>query len=258
MRQGIAWLSGSFSTLILIQTLHASNQVFDTTKASLNNAQLNTKKIVTISLGHSSLQTGKKTTLTLLPPFQNHYTLDNSHETSSTIGLFVGVERNINTALVLQWGIEGYAISPIEVSGSIWQFALPEYNNFDYQYKISHRRLLAKTKLLTTSNTAIRPYVSGNIGIAFNKAKTYEEFPKIPEASPMTPFENKQSNTFTYGIGAGTDLTINEHSRVGLGYEFDDLGKVSLNPSPDQATTQTLKINHLYSHQIQVQFTFLI
>ena len=65
-------------------------------------------------------------------------------------------------------------------------------------------------------------------------------------------------NSFSWGVGVGIDARLNRHIRAGIGYEFSDLGKASLGPTPAALTTQTLSLAHIYANQLRIQFSFLI
>jgi len=56
----------------------------------------------------------------------------------------------------------------------------------------------------------------------------------------------------------GADYNINPHMRLGLGYQFLDLGKASLGPAFGATSTQTLNLPHLYVNQLRFQFTTLV
>ena len=73
----------------------------------------------------------------------------------------------------------------------------------------------------------------------------------------MTPFTNHKQSSFAWGLGAGVDYNLNRHIRAGIGYQFADLGAVSLGITPAESTTQTLGLSHLYTNQLRFQFTFL-
>lgn len=53
-------------------------------------------------------------------------------------------------------------------------------------------------------------------------------------------------------------LCINSHMRIGVGYQFADLGSASLGPTLDATTTETLVLSHLYTNQLRFQLTYLV
>ena len=174
------------------------------------------------------------------------------------MGLAVGVGRGITEQLSWQLGLSGYFNTAIQSDGHVWRFALPEYDNFIYDYQIQSKRLMATGKLLGTVKQTIHPYVSGELGAGFNHASTYREMPLIFEEVPMAPFSNHTQTSFAWGLGVGVDVDINEKLRLGLGYQFADLGKASLGRSSAQLSQQTISLPHLYSQEIRFQLTAFI
>jgi opacity protein-like surface antigen len=218
------------------------------------------RALITLTAGPDFVQKGQAQTLTLLPPYQNHYTTTNSTQSVFDGGVFVGIEKTLNERFGLQLGVSGYWDSNITPSGDVWQFALPEFDNLSYNYRIEHARVMASSKLLTSLKQypAIHPYLSGELGVAFNKASNYQETPLIENLPPMAPFANQTQNSFSYGVGLGVDYSVTQHVRLGVGYQFADLGKASLGASPDAATAQSLSTSHLYTNQLRFQLTALL
>ncbi len=208
--------------------------------------------------GPEYTHTGRSQTLSLLSPFFNHYTDDTSYQINGLLGFGVGVEGILTEQLSWQLGLSGYFSTEGTSHGRVWQFALPEFENFVYRYSVQSKQLMATGKLLSTMAGHFHPYVSGELGAGFNRARGYSETPLIVEAVPMAPFDNHTKTSFSWGIGVGLDVDIDKTSRLGIGYQFSDLGSARLGLSPAQQSTQSLSISHLYSHQIRFQLTALI
>ena len=68
-----------------------------------------------------------------------------------------------------------YGETQIITDGHVWQFALLEFDNFIYHYRIQTKRLMVTSKLLTTVKQLFHPYVAGEIGAGFNHASAYNE-----------------------------------------------------------------------------------
>lgn len=216
------------------------------------------RSFAAFTLGADFLRTGRAQTLSLVPPFNNYYTANESFKSSGNLGLTAGAEQRWTDTLSWQLGLSGYFNSEVNTTGHVWQFALPEYDNFTYHYRIQSKRLLASGKLLGTVKQALHPYVSAELGAAFNRASSYDEIALIEEMVPMAPFSNHTKTSLAWGVGAGLDVNINPAFRLGAGYQFADLGKVKLGRSPAQLTQQTLGLPHLYSHQLRFQLTAFI
>lgn len=218
------------------------------------------RALATVTLGPDFVQDGRSQTLMLLPPFQNHYTSDSQTETVFDGGLFLGVERALTAQFSEQLGIAGYGDSSFTPQGDVWQFALPKYDNLSYTYQVQHSRVMLAGKVLSTlpQYQAIHPYASLELGVAFNRASVYQETALIPGVLPMPPFSNHSQTSFSYGVGLGAEYTINQHIRLGLGYQFANLGSASLGLTTAETTTQTLSLSHLYTNQLRFQLTYLV
>lgn len=216
--------------------------------------------VVTATAGPDFVNPGQSQTLTLLPPFQNHYTKAASSQTVADVGGFVGAEWVVTEKLSAQLGVSGYWDSSMNVNGEVWQFALPEFADLSYTYRIHHARVMAATKLLTTlsQHQSLHPYVSAELGAAFNQASNYQETPREVGAIATPPFSNHSQTSFTWGVGAGVDYTLNQRMRLGVGYQFADLGAVSLGQTTAQTTTQSVSLSHLYANQLRFQLTLLV
>lgn len=213
---------------------------------------------VGLTLGAEFIRMGHPQTLSLIPPFLNHYTNTKSYQSSALLGVGLGMERGLTKELFWQLGLSGYFNTAVSNTGRVWQFALPEFDNFIYDYHIKSNRLMATGKLLSTIKQSIHPFVSGELGAGFNRASSYRETPLISEAVPMAPFMNHTQTSLAWGAGAGIDVDINTGLRLGLGYQFANLGKASFSPSIAQSTQQTLQLAHLYSQEVRLQLTAFI
>ena len=218
------------------------------------------RPLITLSIGPDFIQKGQAQTLSPLPPFEKYYT--NSHSSTTILdgGGFIAVERVINDKCWVQWGVSGYADSQICPEGNVWLFASPEFDTLSYTYTVQHARVMAEGKFLTTPDgyQTLHPYLSWGLGAAFNQASNYQETAFIPNAVPTLPFANNTQTSFTWSVGVGFDYTLDPYIRLGVGYQFADLGSVSLGPTLAETTPQTLSLPHLYTNQLRFQFTYLM
>lgn len=216
--------------------------------------------VSTLTIGPDFVSPGQTQTLTLLPPFQNTYTKGDTSQTVADAGVFAGIERKFNSKLSVQLGASWYVNTQITPSGSVWQFTLPEFHDLNYAYHIHHTRVMVTTKLLTTTPqySRLHPYISGEVGAAFNRTRDYQESPFEIGALPMASFVNHNQTSFAWGVGLGLDYNLSQHVRLGAGYQFSDLGSASLGPTPASLTNQTLNLSHNYANQLRVQLTILV
>lgn len=214
----------------------------------------------TLTIGSDSVEHGHSQLLTLLPPFEVAFHSIGRRATPASLGAFIGLERPFGEKFQLQLGVSGYVDEPFQFKGEVWQFALPEFNNLTYRYKIHHTRFMLEGKLLTnlTRPQSLHPYLSWGLGAGFNRANSYYETPLILEAIPMSPFISESKTRLSWGAGLGFDYSINHHVRVGVGYQFTDLGAATLGPTPAAQTSQTLSETHLYANQLRFQLGLII
>lgn len=217
------------------------------------------QSLATVTIGPDFVQTGRAQTLTLLSPFQNHYTATHRSQTAIDFGAFVGVERTFLQGLSAQLGASVYIDSQLTAKGHVWQFGVPKFDNFTYGYHIKPMRAMLTSKLLTTfpNHHSLHPYLSGEIGAAFNRASNYHETPIAPLVTPMSPFGNHTETSFAWGVGLGMDCNVTQQVRVGLGYQFSNLGAASLGRTTAATTNQALSLSHIYANQLRFQLTYL-
>ncbi|WP_133128688.1 outer membrane protein [Legionella nagasakiensis] len=215
-------------------------------------------KIVSLSAGYDWIKAAQPQSVSLIPPFENYYTVNNNSRRSVFMGgLFLGVEYWQNPLVGVQLGLGGYVDSATDINGMVWQFGLPEFANLNYSYRIQSQRLVVEGKLLTTLKNRFHPYLSGNVGVSSNKAYAYEEQPLSSEIVPMSPFANQDQTSLTFSVGGGLDVDLFKSLRLGVGYQYFRLGKFSLGTSVAQETSQTLAINRMDGHELRFQLTFV-
>lgn len=113
-------------------------------------------------------------------------------------------------------------------NGQIIQYGLPEFTNYNYQWKTTSDLVLASAKLDLYRWNALAPYIQGGVGFSANKAKSYSEQALAgvtPRISPQ--FASHSTTVFAYQLGVGLDWAVKPQWVVSLGYEYTDLGKFS-------------------------------
>lgn len=247
--------------LITIISLMTLNTVYAGDMGPIVVQPVNTlKKVISITAGLDFVHTAYDQTLTVQPPLQNAYKANTSWNTVGDFGGFIGIEKFFSDRLQIQTGVAGYGDTTIHPNGHVWQFALPTFDNFTYNYGISHGRVMFSNKIITKWDRfeKILPFISWEIGAAFNRTQDYQESLIEPMAVPMLPFKAKSSSSFSWAVGIGGDYLISPDLRFGLGYQFADLGSASLGISPSQTSNQTPNIPHLWTNQLRLQLTYLI
>ncbi|MDF1683212.1 MAG: porin family protein [Legionellaceae bacterium] len=238
----------SYLTLILL-TCSAS--------AGDNTSSINSR-VLTISGGPAWYHAGKTQTLYIQPDFPNTYVPQKNTDVLADGELFAGFQRALPYKLLAQLGITIAATTSATEKGSVWEFSDPIFDNFIYQYHISHLHTAIKGKVLGAQFSDHNlPYISGSAGVGFNRAYDYNTTPQIFEVVSPPNFQANTETTFTYTLGIGIQHVCSPHTQIGIGYEFADWGKSRLLTAVEQRTQDVLQLNHLYTNQLQFNVTFI-
>lgn len=215
-------------------------------------------RVFSVSGGPAWYQVGKTQTLYIQPDFPNSYIPQKNTDVLADGELFAGFQRMLPRNILGQLGITIAATTSATEKGQVWEFSDPIYDNFTYQYHITHLHVAIKGKALTTQLSKNNlPYFSGSAGVGFNRAYDYSTTPQLFEAVAPPNFQANTETTFTYTLGIGVQHVCSPHMQIGLGYEFADWGKSSLLTAAEQRTQDILQLNHLYTNQLQFNITFI-
>lgn len=213
--------------------------------------------IASISAGPAWTSGGKTQTLVLQPEIMKTYTANKPHNVVGNGELFLGIQGIINERFAGQLGLAVAATSSANLFGNIWDDAIPEFDNFDYWYKIRHTHLAVKGKMLGNISGFVMPYLSASLGVAWNYAHRFISVPKIFEAIPTPGFTSRTKTSFTYTLGVGLQSLIGQNWQVGVGYEFADWGKSRLGPVLGQISRYGLRLNHFYTNGLMFNLTYV-
>lgn len=213
--------------------------------------------IATISIGPAWYRAGNTQTFDVQPEVVNTYYARVQTRNLGNGSVFLGRQKTLHSDLIGQLGAEFSASTPATLRGDVWQTANPLFDNFTYKYKIIHTHIALKSKLLSTQFSQFwTPYVSGSVGVGRNNAYGYEITPKVYEAVPTPGFKSNSQTAFTYTAGIGIQVSLNTQWKLGAGYEFSDWGHSSLARAPGQTVNSGLKLNHLYTNELQFNLSY--
>lgn len=213
--------------------------------------------VSSLSVGASWAKGGETQALYLTPGIEKKYVADKTSNVLASGELFIGVQNDLSRRWTSYVGIAAATTDNAKLQGIIWDDADPQFDNYSYKYKIKNTRVALKGTLLFEHDYGIVPWVSASVGVGFNKAHGFSNTPLIYQALPSGNFEDNTETAFTYTIGAGIQKIINKHWQIGLGYEFADWGKSKLKRMPAQTLNSGLKLDHLYTNGILLNFTYL-
>ncbi|KGP63492.1 hypothetical protein EP47_05780 [Legionella norrlandica] len=143
------------------------------------------------------------------------------------------------------------------INGQIIQYSLPEFTNYDYQWKVVSDLVLATSKMNVFRWKNLMPFVQGGLGISSNRTSQYYEI-ALPNVTPrISPnFTNHTTTVLAYQFGAGLDWEINPQWLISLGYEYSDLGRFRSGSGLDSWSTETLYSANLTSNAAILALTY--
>jgi opacity protein-like surface antigen len=215
-------------------------------------------RVLTLSAGPAWYQTAQAQTPYIQPDFPNTYITKKDTYLLGDGEIFAGFQRTLPNNILGQLGITVAATTSADEEGNVWEFGDPNFDNFTYQYHMTHVHVAVKGKVLSTQfSDKNLPYITGSAGVGFNRAYDYSTTPLIFEAVSPPNFQTNTETTFTYTLGVGVQRILTPHTQVGVGYEFADWGKSALLAAAGQPTRDVLQLNHLYTNQLQFNVTYL-
>ncbi len=112
------------------------------------------------------------------------------------------------------------------VKGTVSQYSLPEYTNYNYYWDLSSDIVLASAKLNLYAQNRFSPYITAGLGGAFNHSSYSEE--ALPDVTPrLSPDFSGNNNQFAYNVGAGIDFRASNNCIINVGYLYQNLGDIS-------------------------------
>ncbi|MEO8402126.1 MAG: outer membrane beta-barrel protein [Gammaproteobacteria bacterium] len=191
----------------------------------------------------------------LMFPLNNDTYSTHSPYTNLNLGLGGGYQWQFDRTYVpyFNLGIQYTHIFTSHVEGSVTQFSLPIFNNYNYKFDYDANVLVLNGKLDLIEYHSFLPYIALGIGAAYNDFSNYHEYAK-PSVTPRTTPNYGSHNTanFTYTLGAGVDYHCSNKIWLSLGYEYDSLDKLKSNRgrstwSTTQLTFDSLKNNMVFA-----------
>ncbi len=134
-------------------------------------------------------------------------------------------ERNYINHLLVE---VNYYYSSTKARGSVWQYELPEFMNYTFRSNISSNRLMFDFKPHLFTWHTISPYAILGIGSVWNKV-SYTETPAdidIDFASRLL-LPSSTKTKFSYNLGAGFSLNLNNYISATVEYLYASLGHSS-------------------------------
>jgi opacity protein-like surface antigen len=228
----------------------------------INTTAFNTDLLIGLSAGPTWVSGNQTQTINLQPDIVKTYTASQTNNVIPSFEFFIGCQKPIAAHLVSpsflgQLGLRIAEAGNANLKGNIWEDADPNFNNFNYQYKINHVDVSMKGRLIGDFGYVVKPYISGSIGVGFNRAYGFTVTPIISEAVAPPTFASNTTTTVSFTLGIGLQKTIYENLQVAIGYEFADWGRSSLSPAAEQTTSRGPTLNHLYAQTLQFSLFYV-
>ena len=212
-----------------------------------------------LRIGENWTQWGNTQNVEIIDGFvPDRFIADEDTQTNIGGGGFVGAEwHSAETPWRFQAGLSYDYLSSVNIRGDILEFGDSSLNDLSYEYAIQHQRVDGEFKILRKINKWY-PYVTGALGIAWNKSKGYKETSsgdEVPRTGKILN-ENNTQRDFTWSAGAGIERSFGSSWRVGLGYLFTDAGKAAQLNTTDGAVS--LETENLYINQALLQVSYIL
>lgn len=164
------------------------------------------------------------------PPPNNldAYSIHNPNSTDA-FSLYVGYrfEQLATWFSHYSLGLRYQHVVSTQFSGSIQQYSLPAFTNYNYSVNVSSDIINLEGRINIYQYGCFSPYVSLGLGLASNEVTGYNEQPLagiIPRNSPA--YGNYSANNLMFNAGIGLDYEFTHQFRASLGYEYANLGNV--------------------------------
>ncbi|MDR3441382.1 MAG: outer membrane beta-barrel protein [Legionella sp.] len=144
------------------------------------------------------------------------------------------------------------------LGSSITQYSMPEFTNYKYTWELTSNLLLATAKINLVQYWKLSPYVNAGIGSSFNRTSDYKEQALPGVTARVSPrFAKFSTSEFSYNVGAGVDLQLTPQVIFSVGYNYQDLGKISSGSGKETWSNQSLNPGTYHSNEVLVSLSYL-
>lgn len=151
-------------------------------------------------------------------------------------------------------------VFPANVTGEVLQYSLPQFTNYNYQYKIQRQTFLAVAKADIYCWRRLMPFIILGAGWSINNISNYDEN-STPNVTPRVDpsFKGKTNSYLSYTIGAGLDFIVRNDLWMSLEYNYGYFGHARTGPGvniPGADYSNTNLKTKLSSNTIMLGVTF--
>lgn len=205
----------------------------------------------------------KNQTLFLQPDVEKAYIAKSDSASFASVNVFLALQRPLHLDFLRQDAIGQLGLMAAwsgnnKLSGDLWEDADPNFNNFNYEYRVKRAYLGLKGRLIGHAHRFLEPYIDASVGVSANRAYDFTITPKITSEVPPPLFQSHTNTALSYTVGVGLQKSFTRHLNGAIGYEFSSWGKSRLSPAVGQTTNETLALNHIYAHELQISLFYII
>ncbi|MFI4954309.1 MAG: outer membrane protein [Gammaproteobacteria bacterium] len=217
--------------------------------------------VIAARVGIDDAQIGHDQDIAIQYP-EDRFEYTDNNDTQFVWGLFAGVEIPLSENGRCRWqtGAAYYRPTEFEVNGIDYRLGLPDIADRSFKYSVQNQRLMWENKFLLGLNRYFSAYALGAIGWSQNKASDYDSDNNDGVVAPGPSFGSHTSNSFSYSFGLGLEVSLAEQLRLGLGYQFTDLGQVKLaadDEYPMADSDDTLERSSTPTNEVILGLTYL-
>jgi len=184
----------------------------------------------------------RQDTSLIVSPFEtdSDKTLHSSFQSSWKIGLGYSFFENafpyLNRLLL---GLNVYQTSTT-LSGAVWQYGLPQFNNYHFKAPIKSTRLMLDLRPGFFNWHSMEPYVILGVGVAWN-SMSYTETATTSDVNANSAMSLSRSTTssLAWNFGAGYKVALTDKLSADLEYIYAILGHGSPAYNPGAARLGT-------------------
>jgi opacity protein-like surface antigen len=190
-------------------------------------------------------------TQSIVDPVTHAPVVFNAHRkdlTNAIVGGFAGSEMFVRPDWHIQLGFGYNQPTAFEDRGTITP------GGYAYSYSVKAHQALIAGKLLYNCLGRFHPYFAGGFGVSFLDAYDFTD----PRYGAR--IEDHSNTSWTWNVGAGVDYNLTPAWRLGVGYRYNDFGRVDLGNAifGGIKTSSTLKQNHFTASEVLGEISYII
>lgn len=250
-----------FLVLLLATSAAYANKGADYVHANEPVAKQPIQGVVALRVGWDYASVGKSQHIQLLntDPAPDFFDSEQENSSRAVFGGFLGIEFPLRYHYPMRWqtGVAFYQTDNFETDGIEYFFSLPAFGDKEYSYQIKNQRVMIENKFLFKMYRGLYGYLLGGVGIAINNASDYHE-ESLDFTTPATGvFQDNTTASLSYSLGIGAELSVLDPFRIAVGYQYSDLGQITLGEYNNSNTGETLTHNHTPTQELILQFSYL-